>query len=159
MIASIELVYNWAEVAAQHGRERYNEVREICDWLPIWEADQPKPGYYYSSTTLIDLDTEAPALLSIGIEFKIKRFRGNYFVDRTMDTVRKHVHPEALHGINTVHVHIPNIGLLSMNEVDWLEDACTEELQCRLDEGWRILAVCPPDSVRRPTYILGRINQ
>jgi hypothetical protein len=56
----------------------------------------------------------------------------------------------------TVQVHIPNLGLLSMDEVDWMENACTQELQRRLDAGWRILAVCPPNMERRPTYILGR---
>lgn len=58
--------------------------------------------------------------------------------------------------VSTVHIHVPNIGLLSIDEVDWIEDACTQELQSRLNDGWRILAVCPPNSTRRPDYILGR---
>lgn len=55
-----------------------------------------------------------------------------------------------------VHVHVPNVALQSYNEVQLLEDCCTDELQRQLDEGWRIIAVCPPNSTRRPDYILGR---
>jgi hypothetical protein len=55
-----------------------------------------------------------------------------------------------------VGVHISDLGLLSVREVTWLEDACTEELQRHLDRGWRILAVCPQPDSRRPDYILGR---
>jgi hypothetical protein len=55
-----------------------------------------------------------------------------------------------------VQFSIPDIGLLMIDHVTWLEDACTEELQTCLDAGWRILAVCPPNAQRRPDYILGR---
>lgn len=55
-----------------------------------------------------------------------------------------------------VQITLPDIGLLLIDEVDWMEDACTQQLQRRLDEGWRILAVCPPNAQRRPDYILGR---
>ncbi len=57
---------------------------------------------------------------------------------------------------SVVHITAPDIGLLYIDEVDWLDDCCTEKLQTRLDEGWRILAVCPPNAQRRPDYILGR---
>ena len=57
-----------------------------------------------------------------------------------------------------VQIHVPNIGLIAMNEVRVLEDACTDALQKALDEGWSILAVCPPNAQRRPDYILGRSN-
>ncbi|MCB5201706.1 hypothetical protein LH464_04335 [Neorhizobium sp. T786] len=54
------------------------------------------------------------------------------------------------------NVTLPDVGLLLIDEVKWLDDACTEELQRNLDDGWRILAVCPPNAQRRPDYILGR---
>jgi hypothetical protein len=37
-----------------------------------------------------------------------------------------------------------------------LEDACTDELQRRIAEGWRILSIQPQPDKRRPDYILGR---
>ena len=39
-----------------------------------------------------------------------------------------------------------------------LSDACTDELQGALRDGWRIIAVCPQPSQRRPDYVLGRYN-
>lgn len=57
---------------------------------------------------------------------------------------------------SVVQITLPDIGLLYIDEVDWIDDCCTEELQGRLDDGWRILAVCPPNAQRRPDYILGR---
>ena len=60
---------------------------------------------------------------------------------------------------NVTHVHIPNIGLLTIDEVSYLEDCCTDSLQRELDSGWRILAVCPPNGTRRPDYILGRTKE
>lgn len=55
-----------------------------------------------------------------------------------------------------VQVHIPDFSIMFINEVTHLNDCCTDELQSHLNEGWRILAVCPPNAQRRPDYILGR---
>lgn len=56
---------------------------------------------------------------------------------------------------NHVSVAIPGLGLLLIREVTVLEDACTDNLQRALNQGWSILAVCPQEQ-RRPDYILGR---
>lgn len=55
-------------------------------------------------------------------------------------------------------VHIGGGLLMTVNEVQVFEDYCTEELQKRLDGGWRILAVCVQPDGRRPDYVLGRFN-
>lgn len=55
-----------------------------------------------------------------------------------------------------VEVHVPGLGLLAIDEVYVETDYCTESLQDRLEEGWRIIAVCPQPDQRRPDYILGR---
>lgn len=49
----------------------------------------------------------------------------------------------------------PSINLMSVDETLLIADACTNEVQQRLDYGWRILAICPQPQ-RRPDYILGR---
>lgn len=49
----------------------------------------------------------------------------------------------------------PGPSLLNVDETLLMEDACTNALQENLDNGWRILAVCPQPQ-RRPDYILGR---
>ena len=55
-------------------------------------------------------------------------------------------------------ISVANVGLMSVTRVDVLEDCCTDNLQTYLDRGWRILAVCPPNDTRRPTYIVGHTN-
>lgn len=52
-------------------------------------------------------------------------------------------------------VHVPNLGLLNVNEVTYIEDCCTNVLQGYLEKGWRIIAACPQPAQRRPDYILG----
>lgn len=49
----------------------------------------------------------------------------------------------------------PGPNLLNVNETLLMEDACTDALQENLDDGWRIIAVCPQPQ-RRPDYVLGR---
>ncbi|TPG68636.1 hypothetical protein EEL31_08955 [Brevibacillus laterosporus] len=55
-------------------------------------------------------------------------------------------------------VHIGNLGLLNINQLGYAVDKCTEELQVILNQGWRILSVCPQSNQRRPDYVLGRFN-
>jgi hypothetical protein len=55
-----------------------------------------------------------------------------------------------------VQIHVPDLSLMFIREVTHLDDACTDVLQGYLNEGWCILAVCPPNAQRRPDYILGR---
>lgn len=53
-------------------------------------------------------------------------------------------------------VHLPGNELLKIRQVEVLEDCCTDVIQKQLDEGWKIIAVCPQSS-RRPDYILGKM--
>lgn len=60
---------------------------------------------------------------------------------------------------NKVDVHVPGNSLLFVNEVRVEEDLCTDALRELLEEGWRIVAVCPQPDQRRPDYVLGRHNR
>lgn len=55
-------------------------------------------------------------------------------------------------------VHMPGSMLATYNEVQLLEDSCTEVLQASLAAGWRLIAACPQPDQRRPDYIMGRFN-
>lgn len=57
-----------------------------------------------------------------------------------------------------VNVHMAGGLLATYNEVSLKEDACTDELQRELNNGWRIIAICVQPDQRRPDYILGRYN-
>lgn len=55
-------------------------------------------------------------------------------------------------------IHIHSQGLMQLNKVKVIENACTNELQDRIDEGWRIIAVCQQIGDRRPDYVLGKVE-
>lgn len=50
---------------------------------------------------------------------------------------------------------VPGVNLGAINDLNLVQDCCTDVLQGLLDEGWRLVAVCPQES-RRPDYVLGR---
>lgn len=54
------------------------------------------------------------------------------------------------------HVAVAGLGLLTIDEVEVEGDCCTDHLNKRLSEGWRIVAVCVQPDQRRPDYVLGR---
>jgi hypothetical protein len=55
-----------------------------------------------------------------------------------------------------VQVVVPGFALMEIRHVEVRRDYCSDALQEDLDEGWRILAICPQPDQRRPDYILGR---
>lgn len=54
-------------------------------------------------------------------------------------------------------VRLPDNIMLQLTKVDHLDDACTDEVANKLEEGWRIIAVIPQPGQRRPDYIFGRL--
>jgi hypothetical protein len=146
MLYRIVLDYSLKELLLKITDEEYKEIRKTLIFLPEKLHD-----YYAYNEELVDQEG-LNLLLSLGLEPKIKKIKNLYNTDIT--------HGDLFNNISAskaiVQVHIPNIGLLSMNRVLLLENSCTDELQEKLDEGWRILAICPPNGTRRPDYILGR---
>ena len=54
------------------------------------------------------------------------------------------------------NVHVSNNMLLHFNQTKVEYDCCTDHLNKQLQDGWRIIAVCPQPDQRRPDYVLGR---
>lgn len=161
MLAFIELDYTSRQKVTEFTRDRYLEFREhFPQWhLPEWPEDGDRPKYIYpSEEILIELETDGPYLSSFELTFTVKRFKGAYFSERNLGRQVSSI-PSSFgerEPATFIQISIPDLALLSINEVQVLEDACTEELQAMLDNGFRIIAVCPPNSQRRPDYILGR---
>jgi hypothetical protein len=125
------------------------------------EIEEPS-NFFYNEEIIADLNETLEIVNSFGKGYKItiESFKQNVFVGlhekleaAYPDDISKPIPP------NVTHVHIPNIGLLLIDEVQHLDDVCTDTLQRELDQGWRILAVCPPNGTRRPDYILGRTKE
>ena len=121
--------------------------------------------YLCNAEGLVNFDALQEVVNALGIEAKIKPFSGNVFLARKNDLEKrlkvlegdlKLMRQQLVVDGAIVQIHVPNFSLLAINQVKVLEDACTDDIQAVLDEGWRILAVCPPLQERRPTYICGR---
>lgn len=138
--------------------EGYRRLRLSVPQLP-----EEKPRYG-PATFWGDLKS-AQALAAAGIDFDVPKEEllsqtGSTIltlIDKLADGQGKS-RPENLGrgGEACVQIAVPDLGLLSIEKVYLLENACTDTLQDYLEQGWRIIAVCPPNSQRRPDYILGR---
>ena len=160
MLAFIEFTYeSRSRFSSESTRELYNEFRErfptfqLSEWK---EEDEKRPYSYIHEQALIELEDDGPWLASHGFEFTIKRFKGAYFTDSNIHRRTSSLSPPEQAGVTNIQIAIPDLALLSITEVMVEEDACTDSLMDRLNDGWRIIAVCPPNSQRRPDYILGR---
>ena len=157
MLANIEFDYNTRRALTELGRELYKEFQDRFSELKLddWAEDKTECPYMYDRTTVIDLTTDGVWLTQYEIPFTLKRFKGAYYTDSSLQYPWRKPEASAPPRVH-IQVAIPDLALLSIREVRVLEDACTNELQRELNEGWRILAVCPPNSQRRPDYILGK---
>jgi hypothetical protein len=139
--------------------EQAARLRELGWTVP----EDRSPDKNYLSMDLIGSLTELETTYKEFPQFEIsiKKMRGiNY--DVGFDVARlANGQLEQNYPVHTQinQVSVSNVGLHDVTAVTWMEDACTEQLQLRLDDGWRIIAVCPPNDSRRPTYILGHIQR
>lgn len=140
--------------------EEYAECRIAMPWLDPDVAHNA----YYKKAWFDDDAIRCCAKHRLGIDFeKIPETdkQGGLMFVKLQDRIRAlemrgSVNTEQYAAGAAVTIAIPDQALLKIDKVTWLEDACTEELQQHLDDGWRILAVCPPNAQRRPDYILGK---
>ena len=119
-------------------------------------------NHLYIQTAIMDLDVVLPVLQQLGLEPTIKAFKNTMFIGlhdkiRRLEYDQKLIRQQIVQDGMAVQIHVPNAGLFMVNEVKVIEDSCTEVLQDELNDGWRILCVCPPNGQRRPDYILGKV--
>lgn len=135
------------------------------DWLEMqkhWPAaiGEEKPGNVYSIEGPCRLTYEEVASLqAIGVELELLPLPGAMLTkmsDRHAWERDQEVDVEQLKSGAVVQIAVADLALMYIDEVDYEDDCCTDRLQTRLNDGWRILAVCPPNAARRPDYILGR---
>jgi hypothetical protein len=143
----------WSNVTPK----QYAVLRDKIPQLPPEKEDHPY-------RTLVVDDAGIRALADLGLDVNLSEDHStSTMVVKLADRVSA---LEARQGDTTlpqkimagaaVQISIPDLALLYINEVTHMDDACTDTVQEMLNEGWRILAVCPPNAQRRPDYILGR---
>lgn len=149
----------------------YNTSWEELDWEAVKKyhplAPEEKPTSRYAWTNMDApirfTDGEMAGLALLGFTFAVVPYPGAMItkMEHGADGQRlswdNAPSPADLRDARAVQITIPDMALMYIKEVTWLEDACTDDLQAHLDDGWRLLAVCPPNAQRRPDYILGRL--
>jgi hypothetical protein len=156
IIASIS---GFTEAAKNLSDEKLNMLKEL------FPSAERSGEYMYGAKGVVNLDQLVVLLDATGLTADISPYKACGFFSKlgleerlkALEADGYLVKQQLLSG-SVVQVHVPNFSLLNINSVAVLEDACTSYLQAKLDEGWRILAVCPPMSERRPTYIMGRFD-
>lgn len=143
-IVRIKINYAKKELFKELSSENYQKVRTILPDLDL-PKQQDDINYGYGGESIIDSD-DLNFLSNLGIECVVKHWKSMIRIPGFSEPT------DSL----AMHVHLPGLGVLAMTEVMNLDDACTDQLQEHLNEGWRILAVCPQLAQRRPDYILGR---
>lgn len=141
---------------------------ENLDWKAfqeIWPLavmdEKPKNTYSISGPCRLSYG-EVHSLHLLGVELELLPLPGAMIVkmqDRKDWGYTEHLTSVEMQSGQAVQVTVPDMGVLFINEVQVLEDSCTDVLQEQLDAGWRMLAVCPPNAQRRPDYILGRVRK
>lgn len=147
----------------------YGKWKEISDedWKELAEAvpgfPQERTDYLYGEYLLTHENSKIIA--KHNLEFHISTKEANQGTGQMLVKLSERIKSLELRADNTaaminagamVQIHVPDFCLMQINDVTYLSDACTDDLQSHLNEGWRILAVCPPNGARRPDYILGR---
>lgn len=146
MLAVIEMHYTTDGLIKAMTPEQRQLLRDEVPGLCL--SEEGKTHMHSHGTFLADLSTAGPLLIELGLQFAVKRSHSCYRVSGAPSG--------GVTSVTNTQLAIPNLLLLEVDEVSVIEDACTDQLQGRLDEGWRILAACPPAAARRPDYVLGR---
>lgn len=144
-----------------------DDIWEPIDWEEFkkyWplatDDEKPKSAYSIKGPCRLTYE-EANCLAAMGIKLELKPLPGAMLVKYKADGSQPweygtRIDGSVLDGGAAVQIAVPDMALMYIDTVEVREDMCTDELQGMLDAGWRILAICPPNSARRPDYILGR---
>lgn len=164
----------------QTDEERLRKLNDLRDELVAdgyLSPDYPKLTYYHQNLTILATDEAIVAFMSRRFEVKISTDNPvPCWINQMLSTLTDRMTTKGFNGDNgsmdpydgkyygehfnqRVEVHTPGNALATYNRVMLMEDACTDALQEKLSEGWRIIAVCPQPDQRRPDYILGSYSE
>ena len=147
---NVNFTFRWGFSPSKEKIEQLNEI--IVDGLDLDDEGKIKSHKTYTA--------DIRKLLAITNQFELEQTSPSallYLADQIEKLVsRIDLYSPENQFNEKCSVHISNVGLLSIRTVKIAYDYCTDTLQADLNEGWKILAICPQPDSRRPDYILGR---
>ena len=139
MLAAIELSWNDRDkIQKDFTKPKYKELADQfpCLKLPKFEK---RTDWYPSGNVLVDED-ELENLTKKGFEPTLKKVKGvGYSAGSLTEGQLKQPFVSL--------ISVANVGLFSVQKIIYIEDACTDSIQDMLNDGWRIVAVCPPPTI------------
>lgn len=152
-VIAVTFNYSMKTAISDMSDETYQQLREEFPELELNEDKAVEPRYWQE----IHVDEQDfYKLVEYGLKPTAERIKG-LIHDRLPSQIDQVFEPRV--GPTYVNLSVPNASLFQVTSVDVIEDACTNDLQQHLNDGWRIIAVCPPNDCRRPTYILGHFEE
>lgn len=132
--------------------EDYIGLRDALELPELPPLDKRAESYFHSD--MIGTINDVAALTKLGLAPSVTRVRGIF-----QESLAKIGVPDPeLNQQQIVNITIPNAALFAVRTLQVIENECTEFVQSWLSMGWRIVAVCPPNDCRRPTFILGHAD-
>jgi len=157
---------------AVKGRDVYckpSDYKKELSWKEYCEQNEKNfKEYYYIKTenSIVLTEQQYKVVFKITevvalVEQDIVKHEVNINLDDLADKVMNKVIKNAKHLFNSkLEVHQPNMPLFQYNKYQVLVDCCTEDLQNKyIDNGWRVVCVCPQPDQRRPDYIIGKYEE
>lgn len=156
---SFSSIYEWSDDAEKKQKANDEQAVRAEQVKRIVGEPNVEAGSYASYDGLILSEDQYFTFISEGVKFSetsvINILQGAEVFKRADN--RSNITPSHERAFNQlVNVHVANGALLTYDTVELLEDACTDELQRHLNQGWRIIAACVQPDGRRPDYILGK---
>lgn len=171
-----DLIVDIFEVELSPPYENFGSEKKMLDAVEPYMKFGVKPAAYkeggygscaeYGTTDQMLSGHEVLEALSAGLNIRVKQKKGvklraaEVFAmlgeKPTINVTRQEEIPNNFN--SHCEVHMPGQALSFYNNTMLMEDACTDALQSELEQGWRIIAVCPQPDQRRPDYILGRFD-
>lgn len=148
-LVTIELDYTVTTRLKELTPEQFRSLTDRLPELGLPATQAEVPNYW--TKTLVCGFQDVAFLADLGISARVSRVRG--LMDERLPTLGK---PDT--GVNITNISIPNAGLFAVKKLKVLENECTEYVDEWLAKGWRIVAVCPPNDTRRPTYVMGSME-
>lgn len=151
-IANVRLPYGWEKTIEALDVPDYNawrngalSIRDKWKESPDGAPEKRIPDIGYTREFIMDGE-EVESWTKAGVVLEMSRVKGLASNAREL--------PATIYQIS-----VANVGLMQVQCVEVLDNCCTNELQAWLDRGWRILAVCPPNDTRRPSYVVGHVDK
>jgi hypothetical protein len=147
----LKITVDWYELRAiaKEKAENYNELRTYQKTLPALEDVLADRGFSNFEAFVNDVSQLPDWVID----------RAKFSAVKPLQIGVRPSKGELGVALRAYQVHLPGNELLEIDEVQVVENVCTESLQGELDQGWRIVAVLPLVGQRRPDYVLGRYSR